>query len=220
MDPDKQSDSTLEAAKATAAALGLNWTALDPIYRELQRPDDQSTGWLPKSSGRTIFTAHPNYVTRLLIGYGFRSPGITPHVANLIAHGLTPDGRSLGMHEWPSSGSVSVVEGVFQRLLTDPDAADEIGQLWFNPAEKSLTITHRNGGPSLRLIPATDGFWTEGRDTFRDQVREALALETGGAKVGSVVVIDGSVLSEIARKVNWRKDMVPVRPAHPGEADE
>ena len=71
-------DSMLTAAKKLADAAGLPWARVQKYYRALQEHVDigpATEGWLPpddfaglpKSKGRTVWAAHPNFVARLLV---------------------------------------------------------------------------------------------------------------------------------------------------------
>lgn len=220
MSPGNQPDSVLEAARKTAAALGLNWSDLQPIYRDLQtNGEDGEASWLPKSQGRRIFTAHPHYVARLLIALGFRSPKMSPSVTNFIAWGLTPEGRDLYSSEWPTAGHEALVIQEFGRLLSDPDAADTLAAVRFDPAEKSITFSYSDGSEDRRFVPSSGGYWRGDQDLFRQRVRKLMDTETRD-RMSTSVVIDGAALAEISRTVAWRLTGSPVRAGQSDEADD
>ena len=214
---DKHPDSTLEAAKKMAAALHLAWSEVQPIYRELQMPDRDGTAWLPKSAGRKIWLATPNYLTRLLIAIGFKQGGVSSHMANYISHGLTPGGREFWMTERPVAGIPCPVEAYFETLLFSPSRLAEVKQAEFYPATKEIRILSKSGDQDI-FEPASGGFWADGDVLFRQRVLDAIHMDTG-ARVSSVTVIAGDAFVEMASNINWRTNW-PVAVAAGGEGDE
>ena len=216
MQPTPQDDSVIEAARKTALALDLPWSEVQPIYRALQAEDGAGGSWLPKSVGRTIFTAHPGYIARLLIALGFRAGGLAPSEANCLARGLTLEGRPMSITDWPAAGVVGPVEAILSRLLTTPEASETVEAVCFDAAAKTITIRHTDGH-KLHLSPTDEGMWSPGWDMHRDAILAVLAQDTARPLSG-IGVIDGSVFSKVARTVAWRTGPSPVR--HGDDNDE
>lgn len=215
--PQDYPDLVLEAAKKTAAALEMPWAEIQPFYRSLQSDDEGGCAFLPKSVGRKIFTAHPNYIMRLLVAVGFSGAKISSHDANYITFGLSPQGGVMPTTAWPAAGVAGPLEVLFAQALTDPDQAQSVDCIVFDPAEKRITFRFCNG-KIINYLPASSGLWRDDDTIFRSNVLAALRLNTK-SRVSHVVKISGEALAEIARSVNWRTSASPVRIGDPEEED-
>jgi len=214
MATDKHPDSALEAAKKTAAALDMPWAEMQPIYRSLQ-VDEHGSGFIPKSAGRKIWTADPNYVKALLIAIGFGGGKISSHTANYLSYGLAPGGGIMSMMDWPAAGITTSLQALFRRFLTDPNEALGLECVAFDPSEKSITFRFLDG-KTIEYLPASGGLWREDDVIFRQNILAALRQDTK-SRVTRVVEISGEALADIARNVVWGSSPSPIRI---GDAEE
>lgn len=211
-------DSVLEAAKKTAAALDMPWAELQPIYRELQSKDENGSSFLPKSAGRKIYTAVPEYIKALLIALGFSGSKVSAHDANYIAFGLAPGGREMPIADWPAAGVTTSMQDLFNRFLTDPDEALNLDCISFDPSEKRIAFRFLDG-KVIEYLPASGGYWGEDDVIFRQNILAALRQDTRTA-VTRVVEISGKALAQIARDVVWRSSPSPIRFGEAEETDD
>ncbi|WP_299821338.1 hypothetical protein [uncultured Jannaschia sp.] len=211
-----KNDSLLDAAKKTATALGLGWSDLQQVYRSLQQEDADGTGWLPKSVGRKIWTAKPSFVAKLVTGYGFNSSAFTPHEGLYLLHGLTRNGGSMPIEDWPSAGVKPPAEKRLAQIVSDPDEAAKIAELRFDAGAKSITIKYVDGSEEV-FAPMSDDPWDADDVVHRRRIIDVLRKETG--PLSTVLRIQGSAIAEIAESVVWDFSGSPMRAGEVSEED-
>ena len=130
-------ESLLSAAKKVAELSSLGWADVNRVYRELQDgdrapalpPSAPATG-LPKSTGRNVWFAHPNFVARLLIGLAGRAAGLNPRKTVQQFHDAKADDQELYLEE------------VLAALLRNPTLADDLLVFELNPDGPCVEINH------------------------------------------------------------------------------
>lgn len=193
--PDKP-DTLLTAAKFLAMAAGKEWSDVQPYYRALQTPPHIDAegrlvnSWLPKSSGRAIWYAHPNFISRLLIALVGTTIPTGAVEAVEWTRALTENGRRMRLDEKPAANVVPPIEREFYRYLADPTAADDLVDVEFYPDRRQIVFNTK----------------TEGRRVFRpsSSYDEYVAPSGGVQRIFHRAVVDGEVFREIARGVKWR----------------
>ncbi|WP_122519193.1 hypothetical protein [Pannonibacter phragmitetus] len=190
-------DSLLSAARKLADAIGRPWSAVQPYYKALQEPDlDQRTAWLPKSLGRSIWYAHPNYITRLLIALGGTTNPAEAHATLHWAQELTPGGRERYMTERPAADIPLLIELEFSKYLVDAEAASKLLSIEIHPDRKAIVFNQRDGKPTIFCLPGG-----------ADEIEGGAALPFIGIQYRGV--IDGRVLVTLANTVKWRRPSQP-----------
>lgn len=178
--------SLLDAAKVVAQLAGLEWSTAHRYYRDLQGASrsEAEVYWLPKSMGRNIWHAHPNFLARFLTAIGMTEDPTLACAIVSTTWQFTPEGRerySCESIEYP-------VEHFLAGLLADPVLADAVERVEFDPVQLHVVARFRSGGTK----------------TF------AAAGSAGTTQVNGVIyrlgVIPGSVFSALARTINWRID--------------
>ncbi|WP_138058677.1 hypothetical protein [Sulfitobacter geojensis] len=201
-----QPDSLLDAVKKTATALDLPWPTVQKIYRNLQEQDDFGTFWLPKSQGRKIWFAHPNFVTSIILAVGFSQSRLTAHQSAYLGHILTPNGRPVEITE-RATPNYSIFIELMGDILTNPEKAGHVDKLTFSGGDKSVSI-HFVTGETTNF--ALDGsFETSfGDDAFDSGILAAAGVETY-SRTNFNVSIDGAAFVEIANTVTWKTAATP-----------
>lgn len=178
--------SLLDAAKLTAHCAGLDWAIAHRYYRGLQGAgrSDAEVYWLPKSLGRNIWHAHPNYLARLLIAIGMTDePELACAIVTFVAE-FTPDGRE----RWLAEQIENHVEHALAKLLYNPIEADSVDRVEFDPVELSVDVRYRDGRTSHFRRPGTKGHTELNATIYRRGI------------------IPGAVFSGLSRSVHWRID--------------
>jgi len=146
-------DSALTSAKKMADIAGLPWSEVQPIYRALQETDETLTAWLPKSQGRAVFLAHPNYIARLLIALGSFADAKSAHAVVTRAQELTLNGRKKYLSELPGVASRSPIEDIFARILTNPSEADKLQDIEFHPDTPRIIFRWKDETENVFICP-------------------------------------------------------------------
>jgi len=210
-----QPHSLLAAARQTAEILGMPWADFFKYYRDLQiEPTFDEKGnqtsphnWLPKSQGRNIWAAHPNYIARLLCAIGgTEQPGLARAAVDWTRD-LTPNGRQMHITELPAANVPAPIEEVFFRYLVDPQAASELANVEFRPDELTVIFNLKSGQP---IVYARHNKHGEGRS---DPPQRYNGISRRG-------VIDGLVFVFLARAVVWRRsDQSPLNKGEENDPD-
>lgn len=193
-------DSLLSAAKKTTLALGLEWKDVQGPYAELLDTKN-GDGLLPKSSGRQVWAANPNYISRLLIAIAWRGSLLTCKESVLITWALTPNGRNLSIDEYPSSGSLNLIEGEFREYLVNIEAAKSLEHVEFDLTRRSIKFVSKSSEEKI-FLPADDITWRDD-EPFSASIEAALGKDTH-ARLQTRILISGVVFEEIASTVEWR----------------
>lgn len=201
----KHPQSLLAAAKEMAEILGIPWADFFKYYRDLQiEPTFHEKGkqvsphaWLPKSQGRNIWPAQPNFISRLLCAVaGTENPSAAREAVEWTRD-LTPNGRAMYAAELPAAGMPAPIEEVFQRYLVDIAAAKELDYVEFRPDDRQI-IFHKKDG-SLE---------TYAHHTPIGQGKRAPAQPYKGLTRRGI--IDGMVFFYLANQIDWRRyDQAP-----------
>lgn len=202
-------DSLLNAARKVAEITGRPWSAVQPYYKALQGADNDSRdAWLPKSLGRNIWYAHPNYITRLLLALAATTNPAEATATMCWAQELTPSGRKRHLTEEPAANVPIVIESVFFKYLVDAEAAAELLNVEVHPDSKTIIFNLKNGEPVIYRPCYKIG---EGKD---EPARPFVGIQHRG-------VIDGLVFVFLAKSINWRRsDQAPLEKVSQGEVSE
>lgn len=202
----REPDSLLHAAKQVAQIAGLPWSAVQPFYRSLQEPARvEGTAWLPKSVGRNIWYAHPNYVTRLLIALAGVDDPARAHEPVEWATETTPDGRKMYLSEKEAAGITPPIEHEFGRFLLNDAVAGTLDNVEVRPDLRSIVFNMKSHEPLV----------------YRKYYayREGPTLEPQRFKgIHKRGVIEGLVLNYLAKTINWRQPSDP--PFRSGRQDD
>ncbi|MHC2108351.1 hypothetical protein [Methylobacterium sp. CM6246] len=141
--------SLLAAAKAVAEIAELPWTQVLAYYRALQEPTgDGTVAWLPKSVGRSVWMAHPHFITPLLIALATAGHPERSNQAVDWVYRLTPNGRPRNLDELPAAGIEAPVLREFVRYLTDPAEARKLSFIRFEPSDLRVQFVPSKGEPA------------------------------------------------------------------------
>lgn len=194
-------DSLLAAARRLADATGLAWHEVQPFYRTLQEPGgSMNTPWLPKSVGRNIWAAHPNFLARLMFALAGAHSVADAHGAVETAHLMTPGGRQKYLDEKDAADVLSPLEREFYRYLTDYDAAATLEEVEFKLDRGEVVFV----GPETKVFSVPV-------ETDEDETKYPRLLYKRG-------VIRGTVFRRMAHQTKWRlADQAPFETAKPGD---
>ena len=203
------SDTLLVAAQKLAQIAGLPWAHVQPIYRALQQPGgEMNTPWLPKSSGRAVWMAHPNYITRLLIALACGGGAAQAHHSIEWAINTTPGGRAFRLDEKPAANIVPPIELEFFPYLVDHGPAADLVNVEFRQDENRIVFNTRSKGEIVFAQHFASG------EGVTDEAQPFRGIYSRG-------VIHGAVFMMIANIIAWRRaDEAPVdfnAPEEPGE---
>lgn len=178
--------SLLDAVKLTASAAGIDWATAHRYYRDLQGASrsEAEVYWLPKSLGRNIWHAHPNYLARFLVAIGMTEDPTLACAIVTAAFQFTPGGRERYMVE-PIEHPV---EYCLAGLLSDPAAADAVERVEFDPVELRVDVRFRDGTVKTFASPGS----------ANETTLNAVIYRRG--------VVPGTVFSALSRTINWRVD--------------
>lgn len=193
-------DSLLMAARKLAEAAGIPWPQVQKTYRALQEEQAWLAGeahgpasWLPKSSGRNIWAAHPRYLSRLIIALACARDGSGAREAVQWTRGLTPKGRPLHLSEGDFPGLENTFEREMAARLTLADRAASLAEVEFIPEARTVIFTEVDGNTHL---------WALASD--RPLLSPALIRSRG--------VVDGDLFRALQSGVIWqRPDQAPFR---------
>lgn len=180
-----QPESLLSAVKKTASAAKLPWPHVQKVYQALQAGD-----FLPKSRGREIWAAHPNFIARLLVA---------------LAGSDVPAGarRAVETFLWATEngegGPGNLEDFLFRALSSEQDAAD-IESVEFFADTLRVCINTKSRGAVW--------FWIEVEELQRDGT--AIPVEFPQALIRFRGVIDGELFRLLARDVTWRINGLPL----------
>ena len=202
-------DTLLAAAQKLAQIAGLPWAHVQPVYRSLQQPGgSMETPWLPKSSGRAVWVAHPNYITRLLIALACGGGASQAHEAIEWAIHTTPGGRAFRLDEKPAANIIPPIEREFFGYLVDHAQAADLLNVEFRQDENRIVFNTKSKGEVIFARHFASG------ETAGDEAQPFRGIFTRG-------VIHGAVFVMIANTIAWRRhDDSPVdfnAPEEPGE---
>ncbi len=178
-------DSVLTAAHKTAESLGLSWAAVQPYYKALQESSgNDRSGWLPKSVGRSIWFAHPNFVTRLLVAVAATTnPADAPKVMGWVKE-LVPQGYEGARPE------ISIIESEFHKYLVNHKAAEKLSNVEIHPDTKTVAFNLKDGEAVI----------------YRPFDSEQITTTSGAMNLHRRGIIDGRAFELLAKSVNWRRD--------------
>lgn len=191
--------SLLDAVKLLADIAGMEWATAHRYYRDLQggARSGHGDGWLPKSQGRKIWHAQPNFLSRFLVAIGMTDdPTMAGAVVSDVAL-FTPGGRK----RIPIETVGNHVEQFLAAILRDPAAADAVERVEFDPVEKAVEVRYRDGSNNLFATPGS---------------AEKTCVNGVIYRRG---VIPGSVFAALSRTINWRVDS-PFAEASEGQVGE
>lgn len=194
-------DSLLNAARRLAQVSGLAWSEVLPFYRALQDNGGPSNDcWLPKSAGRNIWAAHPNFIARLMFALGGADSVSGAHEAVELARKMTPGGREKHLDEQDAAGVLAPLEREFFEVLTDFEAAMRLTEVEFRLDRGEIAIV-RHSGTTIYSVP-----------------KMKLPDEPAGKMIYKRGVIKGVVFRAIASQTKWRlADQAPFETAKPGD---
>jgi hypothetical protein len=137
-------DSVLTAARAFADASRKPWAEIQPYYRALQQDRVDGEAWIPKSVGRTIWFAHPNFITRLMIAFASTNDPARSDDVLKAAQYLACDA-----HNQPGS-----IEKALYPFLIDPNS--DLHSVEFHQDAGRIIINTARDGSILfaRALPA------------------------------------------------------------------
>ncbi len=188
-------DSILNASKKLATVAGLRWAEVQPYYRALQESGGRySSPWLPKSSGRQVWAAHPHYVLRLLIALACAPTPSDSHEAVEWVFDTLPGGRDRQMTERHAANRVPIIEQVLSAYLTNEEDAADLVQVEFQPDRQRVVVVTKSQGEQLFALPAD----------------ESIAAQAQSVGIVRRSVILGSVFVALQREIAWREDGNPL----------
>ena len=199
-------DSLLNAAKKMATAFEMPWPSMQKTYRALQEKDEFLTSWLPKSQGRQIWFAHPNFAVRLLLAVGFSGGKVNAHQANYLGYALTENGRKLHLNERPSLEGTEFLS-ILAAHLVDPAKAAAIHEIEFDSGNKTVSVRYCNE-PDQVFQPSGSHEFGLDDDLFENGIAAAMDADTS-SPINSKLSISGKAIQEIAATVNWRDQSNP-----------
>ncbi len=178
--------SLLDAVKLAAAAAGLEWATAHRYYRDLQGASrsEAEVYWLPKSLGRNIWHASPNFLARYLAAIAMTDDPTMACAIVSFTWQFTPGGRErhdVEPVEYP-------VEHFLAGLLYDPAAADAVERVDFDPMELRVIARFRDGTTKTFATPLS--------------VDEAPVIGV----IYRIGIIPGAVFSGLSRSIDWRID--------------
>ncbi|MGO4389455.1 hypothetical protein AB4Y85_18150 [Microvirga sp. 2YAF29] len=210
----KQADSLLSAAKQVAEFAGLSWSEVQPYYRDLQQEPAYSpageqispSNWLPKSQGRNVWAAHPNYISRLLLALAGTSQPSEARAAVEWTRDLTPEGRALYITELPAAGVPAPIEAELFRYLVDPKTADDLIHIEVQRDTQRVIIVTKSAAEPI---------------VYRSAGSDADVLPKLSRLIYTRGVIDGEVFRKLASSVKWRAyDEGPLKKVQQGQVGE
>lgn len=211
----QKADSLLDAAKKISEALGVSWPEAQKVYKELQSAGADS--WLPKSQGRNIWLAHPNYAARLIAGLCFRGSNYSPVEGIFLTHSMTPAGRAMRGNEYYALHEAPVpFEAHMVAVLTESDAASDLIGIEFVPDRKEVAFHHSTG--STVFLPTSRFQWAKASVLYEHGVEKAVSKP---AKPGLAVrwFVSGEAIRDIQRAVNWFNGAFPMEHGSSRHAD-
>lgn len=178
--------SLLDAVKLAAAAAGLEWATAHRYYRDLQGASrsEAEVYWLPKSMGRNIWHASPNFLARYLTAIAMTDDPTMACAIVSFTWQFTPGGRerhAVEEIEYP-------VEKFLAGLLDNPVAANAVERVEFDPVELRVIARFRDGTAKTFATPLS-----------ADEVQVTGLIYRIG-------IIPGAVFSSLSRSINWRID--------------
>lgn len=178
--------SLLDAVKLAASTAGMEWATAHRYYRDLQgvSRSEAEVYWLPKSMGRNIWHASPNFLARFLAAIGMTDDATMACAIVCVTWQFTPNGRErhqVEPIEYP-------VEHFLANLLADPTAADAVEWVEFDPVELRVDVRFRDGTSQFFAAPRSN----------EETHFNAVIYRRG--------VIPGAVFSGLSRAINWRSD--------------
>ena len=194
-------ESLLSAAKKVAAFSDLSWTDVSRVYGALQAGDrapalppaaatEVSAPGLPKSSGRNVWYAHPNFIARLLLGLAGRAATVDPWTTVKHFHDALPEQKAGA--DAPEQG-VDDLEFRLATLLRNPKLADEVTRLEFNPEAAEFVLQHPTLGGRFRPASSVQrAAFIYSQQTFSTRV-----------------AINPLLLQKLAAEIDWRPESFP-----------
>jgi hypothetical protein len=208
-------DSILEAARKLARALQVPWPDLQKTYRKLQEQDPGNfLTWIPKSEGRQIWYAHPNFITRLIVAHAMSGDKISCSDAVLITHGLTADGVDF-QPGYPAANHEAPLEEIFASYLCHPDRAAKLKRIELSSFDKTVAFVEDERTVECLRKPCR-GIEREDASEFGKALKSVLDGDTF-ERLSKIAIIDGSVIQELSEQVSWRFGNFP--PFEHGKAD-
>lgn len=198
-------DSLLAAAKRVAEKSGLEWSYVQRFYRALQGAPNKGDGWLPRSLGRNIWAAHPNYVSRLLVALAAADDPSDSIAAVKWAQGLTPNGRDFYLTERPAANVICPFEYQMSAFLTDASKAGDLVSVEFQ-RDRDTAIFNLRDGQAL--------VFSSHPEADPQTERPATLVQKRG-------LISGDLFRALCEEVSWRQDRdAPLTKVAQGEVGE
>lgn len=197
-------DSMLAAAKKLASAASLPWAHVQKYYRALQEHVEVGVakeGWLPpdelpnhftglpKSKGRAVWAAHPNFMARLLVALAAADTpaGARRAVETFIVATENGEGRQN-------------VEEALSSALTKEDVGRDIESIEFYSDTARVSVNSKSRGPIW--------YWIEEEELQRDGA--TVPVNRQPALIRSRGVIDGELINILRSEIAWRHDDWPL----------
>jgi len=202
-----------KAAEIAADCLEIPWKDVSKVYSSLLgNPDDQSDKpMLPKATGRRIWAAHPNFISRLLVGLASTDTHLSPYEACLVSFGLKQDGAAFGLTEGHAVGLRNPYESFMFEILTSRERASLLERVTLSIASGTVEFLFK-GEELISFLPTEEFVYPDGSNpTHHDRmVVEALGRVKKTA-MQRPLVVDGSVFRCLQLKIDWIK---PGEPPH------
>jgi hypothetical protein len=185
----KTPDTLLEAAKATAIATDLEWSFVQKFYQALQRSNDDTSAYLPRSKGRQLWVAHPNFISRLLVALAVVENPNGAVTAVDWSTSLDVD-EVTSMHPLGvARGTISPLEAQMAMFLSNPKHADELDKVVFQKDCNKVVFCLTNGDKL--------SFSAESASNANSHLT-SLKIQRRG-------VVSGETFQRLARMVHWRR---------------
>lgn len=174
-------DSLFAAAKKVAEIADLEWPEVHKVYRALQQEPDT---FLPKSSGRNVWYASPNFITRLLIALAAaRHPDEARKVVSWVRT-LKPRGIPHAQAET----DLSALEQELFPYLVDAEKAADLESVEVHSDTRRVVVNTRSKGATF--------FYTDPAASVDAPAPVSFIYARG--------VIVGEVFQKIAQNISWR----------------
>lgn len=176
----RKSDSVISSAEMLADIMHIPWLRVRRFYMALQQGNEPL---IPKSKGKQIYGAQPEYAARLLIALaGTMIPSDAPDVVRMIAAAAT-EGRAQ-----------ETFEEALCALLRDRKAASKVTGVEITPQLGRAEIEFK-GGKRLRFGALTKE-WLVIADAGDDFLPAMAAVQFTGS-------ITGAALRLLAEECKW-----------------
>jgi hypothetical protein len=166
-----------------APAAGIPWAELQKTYRALQDAPRGKSPWLPKSVGRRVWCAHPNFIHRLLVAHVASNNSQSPGDTLDWMQSLTLRGKAFDLQHRPAANVPAPIATELNKYLVDAAEAQKLRTIEVHPADQSIIFNV--GNRSFIWLPASD------------------AEKSPAPPVINNPEISGRVFLDIAKQVRW-----------------